>query len=120
MQFSNKPLVRIGLVIVLAYFFSACRFTPPLATPSATGISVGITDDTCPSIEIQLGQQVTWTNQGIHEHIVRHKLMEGNSQFDSGKLQSGDSYVFTYLQSGSYYYDCSEDGSMTGIITVLP
>lgn len=109
-----------GLALVLCGFLAACQSTQPLATPSAPGISVGITGGICPNAVISSGQQVTWTNQDSREHIVRHNPAEGTREFDSGTLLPGDSFSFTFVNAGSYNYECSEDGSMTGTITVGP
>lgn len=116
----KTPFVLVGLMLVFTGLLSACRSTPQLATPSTQGISVGITSDICPNVTAQAGQQVTWTNQDSREHIVRHDPVEGNGQFDSGTLQPGDVFEFTFVQSGEYRYVCSQDGAMTGIVTVEP
>jgi plastocyanin len=96
----------------------ACQ-PEPLATQTSPGIVVGISGDICPAIEVQAGQEVIWTNQDSREHIVRHKPAEGQGQFDSGTLQPGDSFSFTFVQAGSYPYVCSADEVYTGLVTVL-
>ena len=113
-------LILVGLALVFTGLLSACRSTRQLATPSTQGISVGITSDICPNVIAQVGQQVTWTNQDSREHIVRHNPIEGNGQFDSGTLQPGDVFTFTFVQNGEYRYICSVNGAMTGIVTVEP
>lgn len=110
------------LVILFSIFFTACQTTPEATTPSAAGIGVAITDILCPNVEIQVGQQVTWTNKGEEAHVVQANSAEGNSQFDSGTLQPEDSFAFTFTEVGSYPYTCSADsaGTATGTITVQP
>jgi len=122
MHFCKRQFVFIGLIIILSGILAACQSssTPTLAAPFAPGISLGITDDTCPGVGAQVGQQVTWTNQDDREHIVRHKPAQGTSLFDSGTLQPGDSFAFTFLQPGVYMYLCSEDGDTLGTVTVQP
>lgn len=115
----KRPLSLMGMVVLLSGFIAACQ-PQPLATPSAPGISVGITGETCPNVVVQVSQQVTWTNQDSREQIVRDKPAEGNGQFDSGILQPGDSFAFTFSQPGSYTYECSVDGALTGTVTVQP
>jgi hypothetical protein len=118
---SNKRLsVLLVLVLFIIGSLVSCQSTPTLATPSGPGIGVGITDENCPSVTAQVGQQVLWTNQGNQDHIVNAKSVEDESQFSSGSLKPGDSFGFTFSQPMSYTYDCSEDGSMTGTITVEP
>jgi plastocyanin len=121
MLLSRKKSVLVGMVIMLLSGFPvACQSRPPLATPSAPGISVGITGEECPNVVVQVGQQVTWTNQDSQERVVRDEPAEGNIQFDSGTLQPGDTFTFTFPQAGSYTYTCSLDGSLTGGVTVEP
>jgi len=120
MLFYKRRSVFIGLMLVSIGLLISCKTTPPLATPSAPGISVGIEDDQCPSIEVQVGQQVTWTNQGTGEHIVSDMTVERMSQFDSGVLKPGDDFSFTFSQPGRYNYQCSVDEVLTGTITVEP
>lgn len=110
--------VFILIVLLTTGILASCQNKIPLATPSAPGISVGITDDLCPGVTLQAGQQVTWTNQGVSEHVVRDITIEGSSQFDSGILKSGDTFAFTFPQAKKYTYECSEDGLLTGVITV--
>lgn len=108
------------LMALLTIFLVACQSTPPLATPSAPGIAVGITADTCPNVTIQTGQQVVWTNQDKHAHVVRDTPASGSGQFDSGILERGDSFAFIFPDSGLYNYACSADGATTGTVNVQP
>lgn len=120
MFFHKRQFILVGLLIAWNGSFVACQPTPTLVAPSAPGIGVGITEDNCPSLEVQVGQQVTWTNQGSREHIVRDKPAQGDGQFDSGTLQPGDSFAFTFSQPGSYTYLCSVDADTTGTVSVQP
>lgn len=105
-------------VMVLCGLLAACQPTPTLASSTGPGLVIGITDGTCPNVVIKVNELVTWTNQDDHEHFVRHKPEEGDPQFDSGTLQPGDSFTFTFLEVGTYRYECSADVSMTGTVTV--
>jgi len=120
MSLYKRQSVLIGLLLFMTGLLVSCQSTPTLAVQSTPGISVGITDDLCPNITVQAGQQVTWTNQGRREHIVRDVTVAGESQFDSGILKPGDFFGFTFPQPGSYTVACSEDGDLTGTITVEP
>jgi hypothetical protein len=120
MSLTKREFVSIGSIIVLGGILAACQPTPTLAPASAPGIVLGITDDICPGIEVQVGQQVTWTNQDKREHIVRDVSTEEGSLFDSGILGPGDSFSITFPQAGTYTYECTEDGDRTGTVTVQP
>ena len=112
------PLVTGLILIVLTLF--ACQSEPTLVEPAAPGIGVGITSDECPNVIVNVGYQVAWTNQDRNEHIVRASSSEGNVLFESGTLQSGDSFTYTFIEPGTYTYVCTADGSMTGTVTVQP
>jgi plastocyanin len=112
--------IFIVSVILLSGLLAACQSTPTLVSPSTPGISVGILGDECPSVEVKVGDQVTWTNQDARAHIVRHIPDEGDSQFDSGILNMGDSFSFTFVQPGVYTYQCLIEYEATGTVTVQP
>ena len=119
---SKKDLFLVGLLLLTVGIFGSCksRATPTLAESSQAGIGVGISDDLCPTVIVNVGQQIIWTNQGKVEHIVKAKSIDGQSSFSSGILQPGDNFVVTLTEPDVYQYDCSEDGSLTGKITVEP
>jgi hypothetical protein len=112
----------IGLVSLILGLLVSCQSnaTPTLAELTGPGIGVGISDDLCPTIAVKVGQQISWTNQGRQEHIVRAKSVQGESRFESGSLHPGDSYAVTLAEPDTYQYDCSADGSLTGTITIEP
>jgi len=116
----KKELIVIGVALLAIGLLISCHPTPQLAASSPSGIAVGISDNLCPNIIIKAGQQATWTNQGTREHVVRDITVEGKSQFDSGPLQSSDTFAFTFLQPQMYKYECSANGALTGTITVEP
>ena len=114
----KRQSVIIELMLFMAGLLAACQATPQLLTSSSAGIGVGITDDQCPNVIVTVSQQITWTNQGAREHIVRDSTAEGKGQFDSGSLQPGDTFSFTFSEPQTYKYQCSADGSLIGTITV--
>lgn len=63
---------------------------------------------------VSAGTTITWTNEDGAAHTV---TAEGGA-FDSGNLNSGDSFSFTFEEPGTYNYFCQYHGSMTGTITV--
>ena len=118
----KRRLFLIGLILLIVSGLVSCQSnaTPTLAAMSQPGIGVGISDDSCPTVSVKVGQQVSWTNQGKQEHVVRAESFDGQHQFDSGILQPGDSFVITLTEPESYLYECSADGSLSGKITVEP
>ena len=119
---TQRNLLLVSLAILTAGVLVSCQSvaTPTLVVLSEPGIGVGITDDLCPIVAVKAGQQISWTNQGKDEHIVRAKAVVGEHGFDSGTIKPGDWFAITLPQPEVYQYDCSEDGSLSGTITVEP
>jgi plastocyanin len=109
-----------ALMVVLV--LSACAektAVPPVLTPPAIGVT--ISDSECAFIEVQPGTQVAWTNDGDEVAVVQAEAgADGSRMFDSGELQPGDSFMFTFVEPGRYNYQCSPDGTANGTVTVLP
>ena len=63
---------------------------------------------------VKVGTKVTWTNQDS----TTHHVVSDTGAFDSGNLNNGQSYSFTFTKAGSYPYHCSIHPSMTGTIIV--
>src|SRR5215207_8568271 len=105
----KRKLFLVGLVLLTVGGLVSCQSiaTPTLVLLSEPGIGVGISDDLCPTVIVNVGQQISWTNQGKQEHIVRDKSVEGQSQFDSGTIRPGDSFAITGLLPQIYQYECS-------------
>ena len=114
---------RILILVVLAglvYLPAACSSETEVPGQAVPGIEVEITAATCPSLEVKAGNQVTWTNKDQKVHIVTAAYAAGLTMFESGDLQSGDTFSFVFSEAGQYEYICSKDGSLNGIITVEP
>ena len=96
-----------------------------LAEPAVTSpaISVQITKDICPSIEVQAGVQIAWTNLDTVDHVVLIERMDaqGNAVNAGGidRLSPGASFSTT-LEAGQYTYYCFADRSKFGTINVIP
>jgi plastocyanin len=108
----------IATVFVLVALLSACKTDTPAADTQNPGISLEITAETCPNATLNPNQQITWSNQDSKEHIVRENTAGKTSQFDSGTLQPGDSFSYTFLETGTFTYECSPNGTPLGTITV--
>src|SRR5215203_5307103 len=60
------------------------------------------------------GTTVMWVNNGQ----APHTSTADDGAWDSGTLQPGESFSFTFDQAGTYTYHCSIHPDMTGTITV--
>ena len=71
--------------------------------------------------EIQAGDSVRWTTVGSHT-VTSTDSIESNTMtyypLDSGSLGTGDSYMYTFDEAGTYTYRCSPHASMTGTVVV--
>lgn len=85
------------------------------ATDSGPG-SASIVDLTFqPStIEVDVGAEVTWTNEDGFPHTVTART----DDFDSGVMQGGDTFSQTFDEVGSFDYFCAIHPSMTGTVVV--
>jgi len=112
----------ITLILVLS--ISSCAGQSPVAPQvTAPAISVQITKDVCPSIEVQAGTQVAWMNlDTVDRAVIIERMDEQGVVISSGGtdlLAPGDSFSTT-LEAGQYAYYCSKDRTIFGMITVSP
>jgi plastocyanin len=72
-------------------------------------------------LTVKVGTTVTWTNQDS----AAHTATADNKLWDSGVLQKGQSFSFTFKQAGQFPYYCTLHGGpggqgMASSITVEP
>jgi plastocyanin len=67
------------------------------------------------SITVKKGATVTWTNNDTSEHTVSADT--GNA-FESGALDKGKTFSFTFATAGTFKYHCSFHPNMHGTVTV--
>jgi quinohemoprotein ethanol dehydrogenase len=73
------------------------------------------------TIIVPPGTTVTWTNTGAQLHSATSTVSESNAvQFDSGILNPGQSFSFTFDQPGTYSYFCVPHPFMRGTVIVDP
>jgi plastocyanin len=93
--------------------------TTPASTPAPklqpTTVHVSITNSgfTPANITIAVGSTVVWTNNGGIPHTATD-----SGKFDSGELNVGATYQFTFTTPGTYNYVCSYHPYMVGTIIV--
>jgi plastocyanin len=67
-----------------------------------------------PTLEIPAGTTVTWSNRDSAPHTAT----ADDGSFQSGKLDQGKSFSFTFDTPGTYTYHCEYHANMTATITV--
>ncbi len=73
------------------------------------------------NIQVVWGTTVTWTNQdsAIHSVVLPHVVTAETDIRESGPIQQGKSFTYTFLALGTFQYYCIEHPSMIGIVTVV-
>ena len=127
----RKLLPAVAFVVVLAVACGGTDEAEPATTqaPAATeapapteaaapvGVEVSIQSFSFGPDEITVaaGTTVTWVND---EDAVPHTATSEDGVWDSGTLQPGDSFSFTFDVPGTYPYFCAIHPSMTATIVV--
>ncbi len=92
--------------------------TVPVSIDSGSGINMKLLGYTPANITVVIGvnNTVQWTNNDNMPHDV--SALDGS--FDSGNLNRGKSFVYTFTKAGTYVYTCTYHPWMGGTVTVLP
>ena len=64
------------------------------------------------TLTIKAGTTVTWTNNDSTIHTIK------SATFNSGDLNQGDTFKFTFDAPGTFNYSCGIHPTMTGTIIV--
>jgi plastocyanin len=67
-------------------------------------------------ITVKKGTTVSWTNKDGTVHTVNET--DGKTGPNSGDLNNGANYSFTYNQTGTFHYHCSIHPEMLGSVIV--
>ena len=111
LPFSTAPL---SLAAATALLLAASVMTAP-SRAATHAVSVGDGFFAAAAITVAVGDTVTWTNDDDSPHTVT----SGDGTFDSGNLDPGQQFSFTFTTPGTYAYVCAYHEEMTGTITVL-
>ena len=65
-------------------------------------------------VEIKVGETVTW----INDNSGRHTLTSKDGVFDSGMMEKGQSFSFTFDKAGEYPYFCEPHPNMVDTVVV--
>jgi len=72
-------------------------------------------------ITVGVGRPVVWRNQGSTAHTVTSGTPASNpgKLFDSGTINPGSGFTFTFSQAGEFVYFCKIHGTvMSGVVVV--
>jgi plastocyanin len=136
-----KKLTFGSMLVIVALLLSSCQFhtglgsllsgkkpstsatatkhikathTPPSPkTPSAVSItSAGFQPN---ALTVKVGTTVTWTNNDSAAHTV---TSDTAGAFDSGPINQGATFTFTFGQAGTFTYHSTSDTGWAGTVTV--
>ena len=116
-----KRTLTTGLVLVaLAAGVAACGGDDEPAAASAAksgGTAVSAQDNSFSpgTLEVRVGDTVTFTNDGGIDHTV---TATSGAQFDSGSLAPGATFKFRAVKAGTVSYVCTFHPGMQGTIEV--
>jgi plastocyanin len=82
--------------------------TPEPTTPAPVSVAIKSSTFTPDIVEISKGTTVVWTN----DDGVRHTVTSVSGAFDSGNIDPGKTYSYTFNQAGPFEYRCSIHPSM--------
>jgi plastocyanin len=116
-QLIANPLVSMGLASLLVAAMPETLFagdTAVQAGAQSAAIQIDNFHYTPPSLVVEPGTTVTWTNADDSPHTVREK----DGKFKSAALDTDDTFSQTFAAPGEYEYFCSIHPYMTGKIVV--
>jgi plastocyanin len=110
----------LGAVLAAAAFAVMMSTTGAVAQ-STGGPAVNITDGATidaygfdpATIAVNVGDTLTWTNTGS----MAHSVTATDGSFDSGLLQVGDTFSFTFAAPGTFSYACTPHPWMKATVT---
>ncbi len=67
-------------------------------------------------LTVNIGDTITWSNDDENIHTATHR--SDPALFDSGTMEAGDEFSFTFSEEGEVRYFCRFHPWMTGVVTV--
>jgi plastocyanin len=103
-------------MVVLAPL-TALALVPATASAASADVPVSIASRAYQPAEltVEAGQTVIWTNRGFGPHTVT----AAGGEFDSGRLNAGESFKVKFTTPGAFAYACTIHPSMHGKVSVL-
>lgn len=105
-----KRLLYLAILSIAALLISA----PALSAQDDMTVSIQDFSFNPGQITVAPGTTVTWTNEGPSPHTTT----ADDGGWDSGTLQQGEDFSFTFDKPGTYTYHCSIHPDMTASVKV--
>jgi LPXTG-motif cell wall-anchored protein len=112
----NKQGGALKRLLYLATLTMAALLICAPAASAQDDMTVSIKDFSFDPAQITVapGTTVTWTNEGPSAHTTT----ADDGSWDSGTLQQGEDFSFTFDKPGTYAYHCSIHPDMTASVKV--
>jgi len=116
---ARRTMTRLGAVAlggsIPALVVGGVALSVP-APAAAASQAIQITDSAfgTAALTVQVGDTVTWTNADDRPHTVTSQ----DGAFDSGNLDEGGTFSFTFTAAGTYAYLCEYHPDMRATIVV--
>ncbi len=111
----GRPRVMIAMVVALL-LMALAHWGAPTDTAAA---DIAVTIDNLAfapaTITVPVGTQVVWTNK---QAGVPHTTTSDTGVWDSGNLNTGATFSFTFKEAGTFAYHCNIHPSMHGTVVV--
>ncbi|MHA2067628.1 MAG: cupredoxin domain-containing protein [Candidatus Thorarchaeota archaeon] len=106
--------LQIEVAIEGSTFNPAILPTPPPAPSSLPPDAPAPAPASAPAPNLPVGTIILWYNNDSIDHTVTAR----DNSFDSGRISPGETFKYTFEQSGEFEYYCKIHPSMVGKITV--
>jgi len=107
-----KIEVLLSCVLVSVFLLSGC--TQQQNNPGINTVSIENFTFNPSTLTIANGTQVKWINNDNTDHTI----VDEKGLFNSGTLNPGKNFTYTFTTTGTYNYYCSLHPSMRGTIQV--
>ena len=105
-----KRLLYLAILSIVALLICA----PAVSAQDDMTVSIQDFSFNPGQITVAPGTTVTWTNEGPSPHTTT----ADDGSWDSGTLQQGEDFSFTFDKPGTYTYHCSIHPDMTASVKV--
>ena len=130
---ASLTIAAIATIVAVAGCASPAATAAPATVPtpgvSAAASDAPVTDAISikgfafapDDLTVPAGTTVTWTNDEDSLHTVTSGTPPSPSGlFDSGEIDTGVEFAYTFTAEGSYPFFCARHDFMKGVVTVTP
>jgi|APFre7841882654_1041346.scaffolds.fasta_scaffold106337_1 plastocyanin len=107
-------IVLTSVLLVASCYKSSTMEQTQAPPPAPNNVTIGDDFFNPGSLNVTAGTTVTWTNRGNRGHTVT----SDQGAFDSGSLNPGGTFSFTFKDKGTFSYHCNFHSGMTAKIVV--